>query len=154
MAVAGKPHGTAGAGQVPGAALALAGVALASIWVCVAVADAYAPDVVSGSQHEHLALVPWTNWVWALAATSFVVLAALQGVRARVVAVAPWVGLAVGVAAVWVLVAVVSAFAPVFVTGTDPTIIPMAALGVPIVGAFLTWFVCTFVKAQFEPYAA
>lgn len=47
--------------------------------------------------------------------------------------------------------ALVSIYAPVFVTGTDPTRIPLAALGIPIVGIFVTWFVCTLVRSAFEP---
>jgi hypothetical protein len=89
---------------------------------------------------------------WVLVATSFVVLAALQGVRAKVVALAPWAGLVIDVAAVWTIVALVSVFSPAWVTGTDPTMIPASALGVPVLGVFLTWFVCTFVKALFDQY--
>jgi hypothetical protein len=137
---------------VPTAAWALAGLAVVSIWVGVAVASSYAPDFVSGSQHEHLQLVAGIDWIWGLVATSFVVLAALAGIRARVLALPPWTGLALGVAAGWLLVALVSVFAPVWATGTDPTIIPAAALGAPILGVFLTWFVCTFSKALFEQY--
>jgi hypothetical protein len=152
MAVVGNVHGGAAVRPVPAVAWALAGLAVASIWVCVAVASSYAPDVVSGSQHEHLQLVAGINWIWGLVATSFVVLAALEGVRSRVGALTPWSGLAIGVAAVWIFVALVSVFSPVWVTGTDPTIIPSSALGVPILGVFLTWFVCTFVKALLEQY--
>ncbi len=54
-------------------------------------------------------------------------------------------------AVVWIGVALVSAFAPVMVTGTDPTTIPLAAIGVPIVGSFLTWMICTLVRTAFEP---
>lgn len=131
-------------------AWALIGVALVSIWACVEVASIYAPDFVSGSQHEHLQLVAGIDWIWGLVATAFVALAAMQGIRSRVVALTPWVGLAVGVAAIWIFVALVSVFAPVWVTGTDPTIIPASALGVPILGVFLTWFVCTFIRSSLD----
>jgi hypothetical protein len=73
-------------------------------------------------------------------------------VRKKVVNLAPWVGLAVSVAIIWAAVAFISATAPVFVTGTDPTRIPMGALGIPIVGTFLTWCACTFVRSLFEQY--
>jgi hypothetical protein len=36
------------------------------------------------------------------------------------------------------------------ITGTDPTTIPYAAMGAPLLGVFLTWFVCTLVKSAFE----
>jgi hypothetical protein len=66
--------------------------------------------------------------------------------------VVPWVGLAASVTVIWAAVAFVSATAPVFVTGSDPTRIPMGALGIPIVGAFVTWFACTFVRSLFKEY--
>lgn len=131
-------------------AWALTGVAILSIWVSVALATIFAPDFVSGSQQEHLPLVGWLDWIWGIVATSFVMLAAVQGIRAGVAKVAPWVVLAVGVAVTWAMVALITAFAPVFVTGTDPTRIPLAALGIPILGAFPTWFICTLVRAGFE----
>ncbi len=66
-----------------------------------------------------------------MSATLFVVLANLQGIRSRVVVQARRIGLASGVAVVWVAVALVSVLAPAFVTGTDAMIIPTAALGMP-----------------------
>ncbi len=145
---------TAAVQAVRATAWALIGLAVASIWASVFVAGAYAPDFVSGSQHEHLKLVGGIDWIWGLVATAFVVLAAMQGIRSRVGALVPWVGLAVGVAAVWIFVALVSVLSPVWLTGTDPTVIPANALGVPILGVFLTWFACTFVKSSFEQYRA
>jgi hypothetical protein len=126
------------------------GIAIAGIWLAVVLAGVVAPDFVSGSPQEHLKLVPGSDWIWGLIATSFVVLAVLQGIRFGVTNPAPWYVLAAGVVAVWAGVLYVTATAPVAVTGTDPTRIPFAALGVPILGVFLTWFVCTLVKAAFE----
>jgi len=127
------------------------GIAVVSIWASVVVSTIYAPDFVSGSQHEHLQLVGWVDWLWGALATGLVLLAALDGMRKRVTAGAPWMALGAGVSVVWLAVALVSVFAPVFVTGSDPTRIPLAALGVPIAGLLLTWSVCTFVRAVFEP---
>ncbi len=136
--------------SVPLVAWASAAAAVAGIWVMVAAAGAVAPDFVSGSQHEHLKLVGGSAWIWGLVATAFVVLAVLQGVRLRVVNPAPWIALAAGAVGVWAGVAFVCATGPVMVTGTDPTTFPYAAMGAPILGVFLTWFVGTLVKAAFE----
>jgi hypothetical protein len=144
-------HGT-GAQSTPTLGWALAGVAILAIWAGVVLASAFAPDFVSGSQQDHLALVAGSDWVWGLIATSFVLLAAQDGVRSKVVNLAPWIGLALSVTIIWAAVAFISATAPVFVTGSDPTRIPMAALGIPIVGTFMTWFACTFVKSLFDQY--
>jgi len=78
-----------------------------------------------------------------------VILAVLQGIRLGVANPTPWSVLAVSVAAAWAFVLLVTAFAPVMVTGTDPTTIPAAAMGVPVIGVFVTWFVCTLVKTAF-----
>jgi hypothetical protein len=150
MAVEGKFQQAAGRYSAPASIWALTGITVAAIWVGVVLASIYAPDFVSGSQHEHLALVGGGDWIWGLVATSFVVLAAQKGIRAHAVALTPWIALAVGVAVVWIGVALVSAFAPVWVTGTDPTTIPAAAMGVPILGTFLTWFACTLFRSAFD----
>jgi hypothetical protein len=109
----------------------------------------FAPDMVTGSQQEHFP-VSGFNWIWGLVATAFVVLAAQLGIRRTIVDPAPWWSLAVGVVATWIGVAILSAFGPVRVTGTDPTTIPIAAIGAPILGVFVTWFVCTLVKSAFN----
>jgi hypothetical protein len=79
-----------------------------------------------------LPLAALTTWIWGLLASSFVVLAALQAIRSRVRAQTPWIGLAIGVAIGWVATAVFSVLDPALVSGTDPTIVPMAALGLPV----------------------
>ena len=129
---------------------ASAAVSVAAIWVMIALAGAVAPDFVSGSQHEHLNLVGGGDWIWGLVSTAFVVLAVQFGMRRRAVNPEPWIALAIGVSAVWAGVLFVTATSPVMVTGTDPTVIPFAAMGAPILGVFLTWFACTIVKSAFE----
>jgi hypothetical protein len=138
---------------VPAVAWIATAIAIGSIWLAILVAGTYAPDFVSGSQHEHLALVGGGDWIWGLVATAFVVLAVLDGFRRHAVSTTPWWGLAIGIAITWAVVACVSVTAPVFVTGTDPTTIPLAAMGIPVVGVFVTWFVCTLVKTAFEAEA-
>lgn len=127
-------------------AYALAGLAIASIWLSVLLASAMAPDLVSGSQQEHLPLVAFTAWLWGAIATGIVVLTALQGTRSGSFGRAAWVALGTGVSLIWLGVLLFSVLAPVFVTGSDPTRIPLAAMGVGILGVFGTWFVCLFVK--------
>src|SRR5579864_8990857 len=76
---------------MPTTGLALAGVAVLAIWLCVGVASAYSPDLVTGYYHEHHPLAAYMDWIWGLVATSFVFQAALQGVRARVMSLIPWI---------------------------------------------------------------
>jgi hypothetical protein len=150
MAIEGKYQTTVVRKPVPALAWAMTGLAIAAIWLGVALSGMYAPDMITGSQHQHLALVAGGDWIWGLVATAIVILAAQKGFRAGATSLVPWVGLAVGVAVVWIGVAMVSAWAPVWVTGTDPTTIPANAMGVPILGTFLTWFACMLFRSSFE----
>lgn len=88
-----------------------------------------APDLVSGSQHEHLPLALMTVWLWAAVAITY----ALMTPRT-----ADLTGWTVTVAALWALTALVAVLAPELVTGTDPTRIPLAAIIAPPVAAVIT----------------
>ena len=46
------------------------------------------------------------------------------------------------ISVLWTFIALISVFAPPFVTGGDPTSLPFAALIVPVVGTILTIGVC------------
>ena len=130
-------------------AYALTGLALVGIWISVIFASIFSPDLVSGSQHEHLAISAWTDWIWGAIATGSVLTVALVGFRARVTNRAPWNALGIGVAAVWAAAAVMSIVMPQWQTGTDPTLLPFGAWLSPIVAVVVTGFIGTFVKATF-----
>ncbi|HLG71885.1 MAG TPA: SHOCT domain-containing protein [Chloroflexota bacterium] len=130
-------------------AYAYTALAIGAIWISVALAAVYAPDMVTGSQHEHLAS-GWGGWLWGAIATGLIAQAALEGIRARMSARTPWLFLGVSVAVIWAAVVLASVFTPLFVTGTDPTMIPFGAWLVPIGGLVATGFVCAFVKAAFS----
>ncbi len=108
-----------------------AGFLVGVVWIASTVAALAAPDLVSGSQHEHIPLVGLTVWLWALVATGYV----LMGSRR-------WVspGFSVGVILVWGAVVVTAAWAPVMVTGTDPTEIPLSGMLAPVFGTLGTGF--------------
>jgi hypothetical protein len=150
MAVEGRYQPAVARKAVPAIAWAMTGLAIAAIWLGVVLSGMYAPDLISGSQHEHLAIVAGGDWIWGLVATAIVILAAQKGFRVGATSLVSWVGLAVGIAVVWIGVAMVSAWAPVWVTGTDPTTIPANAMGVPILGTFLTWFACMLFRSSVE----
>jgi hypothetical protein len=132
-------------------AYAFAGLAIASIWISVVLASVFGPDFVSGSHQEHLPLVGFTAWLWGAIATGIVVLTTIDRTRTGPLDRASWIALGVGVSLVWLGVLLVALFAPAFVTGTDPTRIPLASMGAGILGVFGTWFVCLFVKALGMP---
>src|SRR5579863_1812369 len=125
-----------------------AGLAVAAIWLAVVLTSVYAPALVTGSQHEHLHIAALFNWLWGAVATGQVVVAftALNR-RQAPVARSLWLTLCAGVSGVWLAVLFVSIFGPEFVTGSDPTMLPLAAMISPIVGVFATAFVCRLVQA-------
>jgi hypothetical protein len=42
---------------------------IAGIWVAVALITIFAPDMVSGSEQEHLRVAAFVTWIWGLVAT-------------------------------------------------------------------------------------
>lgn len=106
-----------------------------------------APDLVSGSEQEHLPLVGFTSWIWGLFATGFVLLAATAGR-----AMAPNAGLAYAavVGGAWIVAATLAILGPSFVTGTDPTSIPIAGLVAPIGALVATGYATVLVAATTE----
>lgn len=115
------------------------GLAVAAIWLSTLCFSVFAPDLVSGSQQEHLPIAGLTAWVWAAAATGYVLMAARN--RSPRDESAVWLGFELSVTVIWVVVAVAGIFAPDLVTGTDPTRIPLVALVAPVAGLVATGFV-------------
>jgi len=105
--------------------------AVVAIVIAAVLASVFGPDLVTGSEHEHLPLVAMTIWPWAAAAVGYVLMAR-RASRAR--------ELVIGVIVVWVAVAILVIAVPAMVTGTDPTSIPLAALIVPPFAAIATGF--------------
>ncbi|RNM12755.1 hypothetical protein [Nocardioides pocheonensis] len=105
-------------------------VAVAIIWAASAVIAIGAPDMVSGSQHEHLPIAAITVWLWAAVGSGYASMAPVHDARA-------WLW---AVALVWGATAVATVLAPEMVTGSDPTRIPIVALVAPPVAAVVTGF--------------
>src|SRR5579864_4442271 len=122
----------------------LSGVAIVAIWVGVVLASVFSPDMVTGSQHDHMQMA-FGDYLWGTVATGAVGLAAMAGIRSRTTSRAPWMVLSLGVAAIWFGVLLASVFAPTFVTGTDPTVLPLAVIGAPIFGVIVTGILCRFI---------
>ena len=119
-----------------------AGISVASIWAAVAVASIWSPDMITDTQHDHLAIASFADWLYAALATGLVLMA--FGRRTPGASRSLWLGFTVAVAGIWLAVAVASIFAPTMVTGTDPTTIPIAAFAAPIGGVLATAFASVF----------
>jgi hypothetical protein len=112
-------------------------VGIAGIWVAVTLISLLSPDMVTGSEQQHLPVAAFGAWLWGLAATGAFVwgMGRLRGNAAR----QPfWVGLAVATIAIWGVTTVLSIALPVYVTGSDPTRLPIGAMVSPVAAALLT----------------
>jgi hypothetical protein len=110
---------------------------MVGIWVAAGLISFLAPDMVTGSEQEHLPVAAFSTWLWALIATGGFIpgMGKLRGDASR----RPiWVGLAVATVVLWLVASVLSIALPAFVTGTDPTVIPLGALVSPLAAAVLT----------------
>lgn len=123
-----------------------AGISVAIIWVSVGLAGIFAPDMITGSEREHIPVAAFADWLWAGMATALVLLAVSR--RGSGASRALWTGMTIAVAGIWLTVLVVSVFAPEMETGSDPTVIPIAALVAPIAGSIATAFVSVFVAGS------
>lgn len=123
-----------------------AGIAVASIWLTIAAASIWSPDLISGTEQEQVPLAAILDWFYAALATGLVLMA--FGRRSPGATRSLWLGFTVAVGGIWFVVAIASIFAPTIVTGTDPTTVPIAALASPIAGVMATAFVSVFVAGS------
>jgi hypothetical protein len=112
-------------------------IGIGGIWVAVLLLSLLAPDLVSGSEQEHLPVSAFTTWFWGGVGTLVFlwVMGRLRGSASR----RPiWIGLSVTTLAIWAMATILGITLPVIETGTDPTRIPLAAIFAPIAAAMLT----------------
>jgi hypothetical protein len=112
-------------------------IGIGGIWVAVLLVSLLAPDLVSGSQQQHLPVAAFTAWFWGGVGT-MVLLWAMGRLRASAGWRPVWVGLSVVTLGIWAMATILASTLPVLVTGTDPTQIPVAALFAPPAAAMLT----------------
>jgi hypothetical protein len=113
----------------------VAGVAV--IWVAVALISVFSPDMVSGSEQEHLPVAAFATWISGVVGTGafFWMMGKLRGsVTRRPV----WIGLSVTTMAIWTVATILSIVLPVVETGSDPTRLPVGAMVAPVAAAMFT----------------
>ena len=110
---------------------------LVLIWVVVLVVSIFSPDLVSGSEQDHIPLAAFTTWIFGAAGTAAVLstLAMLRGDASRKPI---WVGYSILVSVVWVAAMILSLTLPEVETGTDPTVIPFGAIFAPLGAAVVS----------------
>jgi hypothetical protein len=112
-------------------------IGIGGIWVAVLVISVFAPDLVSGSEQEHLPVAAFTAWFWGGVGT-LILLLAMGRLRGRASWQPIWVGLSVATLGIWAVATILAITLPVMETGTDPTRIPFAAIFAPVAAAMLT----------------
>jgi hypothetical protein len=112
-------------------------IGIAGIWVAVLLLSLLAPDLVSGSEQDHLPVAAFTTWFWGGVGT-LVFLWVMGRLRGSARWQPIWIGLSVVTLGVWAAAVILGITLPVTETGTDPTRIPFAAIFAPVAAAMLT----------------
>ena len=113
-------------------------IAVGGIWAAVAAISLLSPDMVSGSEQQHMPVAAFATWIWGAVATygmtRYWVAARRDPERGQLHR-----QLSVAVAGLWLVAAAIAVLGPVMVTGSDPTRIPFCAMFAPIVATVLTF---------------
>ena len=112
-------------------------IGVAAIWIGVVLISLLSPDLVSGSEQEHLPLAAFLSWIWGLIAT-IGLLWGMSKLRGSAERKNLWIGLVVAVAIIWGVAVVLSAVLPTWETGSDPTTLPVWAIVMPLAAALVT----------------
>jgi hypothetical protein len=112
-------------------------IGIGGIWVAVLLLSLLAPDLVSGSEQEHLPVAAFTTWFWGGVGT-LVLLWMMGRLRGSAKRRPIWIGLSMVTLGIWAVATILGITLPVIETGTDPTRIPLAAIFAPIAAAMLT----------------
>jgi len=112
-------------------------IGMGGIWVAVLLLSLLAPDLVSGSEQQHLPVAAFATWFWGAIGT-MVFLWAMGRLRGSARWQPVWIGLSVVTLALWAVATILRITLPVYETGSDPTQIPVAALFAPPAAAMLT----------------
>jgi hypothetical protein len=120
-----------------GSWMAWSAAGIAGIWLAVLLISVLAPDMVTGSQHEHMPIAAAGSWLWGLVAT-IAFLWSMSRLRGSAWRRPVWIGLTTATLVLWLVAAVLSATLPVVETGSDPTRIPVGAIVPPVAATVLT----------------
>ena len=110
---------------------------IAAISIGVIGCSLVAPDLVSGSEQEHLPLAAFLTWIWGLIAT-FGFLWGMSKLRGSAERKSLWVGLTIAVIIIWGIATLFSIASPTWETGSDPTTLPAWAIVLPLAAALVT----------------
>ncbi len=125
-------------------------VSIGAVWLAVLFTSLFSPDLVFGTEEEHVKLAAIANWFWGVLGTVFV-LRSTVFLRPSEIGWGQsdaWPWIAVAVAGLWLAATVVSIGVPTLEIGTDIQVPVAAAVASPI-AAMLTWYACRFLVEGF-----
>lgn len=134
MLTVGRDRGSA---MADGSWMAWTVAGVAVIWVAVALISVFSPDMVSGSEQEHLPVAAFATWISGVIGTG-AFLWMMGKLRGSVTRRPVWIGLSVTTMAIWTVATILSIVLPVVETGSDPTRLPVGAMVAPVAAAMLT----------------
>jgi uncharacterized membrane protein YhaH (DUF805 family) len=111
---------------------------VSSIWVALAAASIWSPDLISGTDDTHVPIAAFTDWFYAVIATGLVLMAFSR--RTPDVGRSSWAAFTVAISVIWLVVAITSVWSPHLISGAEDTHVPIAALVSPIAGVLATAF--------------
>jgi hypothetical protein len=123
--------------RADGSWMAWTAAGMAVIWVAVTGISLGAPDMVTGSEQDHVPVAALSTWLWGLVSTGAFVWA-MDKLRGNARRRPIWIGLTVVTLTVWLVAVILSGSLPVVETGSDPTRIPIGAIVAPVAATVLT----------------
>jgi hypothetical protein len=132
-----SPTGDRWGGTADGSWMLWTAFGTTGIWVAVVLISLFAPDMVSGSEQQHLAIAAFTTWLWGAIGTGFFVWT-MGRLRGSALWRSAWIGVSNATLLIWTVATIVAISSPEFVTGSDPTRIPVGAMSAPIGAVLLT----------------
>lgn len=130
-------HGGQAAATADGSWMAWTVAGIGGIWVAVGLISLLAPDMVTGSEQQHMPVAAFSTWLWGLISTG-TFLWGMDRLRGSSERQPLWIGLAVAVLVLWLVATVLAVATPRVETGSDPTRIPIGAVVAPIAATVLT----------------
>ena len=128
-------------------------LAIAMIWLAVVILSVASPDLVTGTppDRDNVPVAAFIDWLWGVLATVSVLRATVfrrpneKGWGQD----AAWMWIAIVVGGIWLSATIVALSVPELSTGSDPIVIPYAAIIAPLVAAVLTHYASEFLVEGF-----
>ena len=122
-------------------------LALAGIWIAVAIISLSDSEIVYGADQDAIPIVALVTWIWGAIASALVLAALVQRRQTRAEQRHAWIALAMASVLIWGTVTILALVIPEFSFDLfdDPVVIPIGALLAPGAGVAATAIACQYV---------